>query len=579
MKIKSAAFLIIFGLAALVSFAQEFGYPVQGEPWYFIRAQVSPAAGMKAVPWKVIRAEVNGQRCRDFVLFQNGKELLSNEFQGNLPFEIKCRHGWQGGKAYEIKVDVEEAATKKTLTLGQKSTSPAERGYWDRSWKNYLSLMVAEENGFERKKFPVHATFGILSGYWKTPDEIRVVKAEKKDGGIAYTEIPCQVYDVKKWEDKKLLSAVERDEKTNAVITRYHATTSFSVAFLADLQAHEKATYLVFYNNPGAAKPDYPTDLKVSGTGIGKTVENRFYKAVLHSKSGVLYELTDKPSGIKIEHKLETNGSVHWNPCVYSPPHAWYHTSDWEYPPFTEISGPLFYSIRIAAPLPFYKDVVSSVTYYFYAGSPFILAETTIHILDDLFVQALRNGEVVFNKDVFDRAAYKTTDGKVNTIDLTRTRMHPEHAVSLRPDTPWVTFYSEAKNFAFANMYLEVAMTNLGGGQASAQQPFLYIQNGPWYYLARGLVYSFGTNNQTRMLPVKKGSVYYEKVGWLPLSYPKDRSFSADVDLCFNAFKYPLSILESIETYPESPEGWVVPILTEPFDEGVEEAIGSKAEK
>jgi hypothetical protein len=37
--------------------------------------------------------------------------------------------------------------------------------------------------------------------------------------------------------------------------------------------------------------------------------------------------------------------------------------------------------------------------------------------------------------------------------------------------------------------------------------------------------------------------------------------------------KYPLHITEIMETYPESPEGWIVPILTEPFEEGVEGAL------
>ena len=44
-------------------------------------------------------------------------------------------------------------------------------------------------------------------------------------------------------------------------------------------------------------------------------------------------------------------------------------------------------------------------------------------------------------------------------------------------------------------------------------------------------------------------------------------------------FKYPLHIHEVIETYPESPEGWLVPILTEPFDEGVKGAMGVKKRK
>jgi len=75
---------------------------------------------------------------------------------------------------------------------------------------------------------------------------------------------------------------------------------------------------------------------------------------------------------------------------------------------------------------------------------------------------------VVFNKKAFNRAGYRTVAGEVQTIDLTRTRMHPEHAVTLRPDIPWVTFYNEAGGAAFANLYLDQMMTNVEGGPASA---------------------------------------------------------------------------------------------------------------
>jgi hypothetical protein len=40
--------------------------------------------------------------------------------------------------------------------------------------------------------------------------------------------------------------------------------------------------------------------------------------------------------------------------------------------------------------------------------------------------------------------------------------------------------------------------------------------------------------------------------------------------------KHPVAVREDFETYAESPEGWVVPILTEPFEEGVKDALGGK---
>ena len=577
-KLVWATIAFVLGLTGLAG-AVEFGYPAGGEPWYFLKADIPPSAEMRAGLWTVSRVEVNGQWARDFVLFQRGRELTGKDVQGDSPFEIKVRHGWRASTEYQIVLSLANAKTAQKISLSRTVRSPSGKGYWNPAWKNYLSLLVSEENGIERTALPVHATVGILSSYLRTPNEIRVVKAEIKGDEVAYADIPRQIYEVKTWDDKKLLAAEEKDEKTGRPIIRYHPTTSLSLAFLADLKPRERATYLVFYNNPAAPKPAAPAGLTVTGKGIGKTIENKFYKAVLHPKAGVLYEITEKASRIKLEHKLETNGSIHWNPCVFAPPHAWYHTSDWENPPFTEISGPLFYSIRIAAPIPAYKDVLSSVTYYFYAGTPFVRVETTIDILNDLYVQALRNGEIVFNKKTFDKAAYKAGDGGTRVIDFADTRMHPDHVITLRPDTPWVTFYSESKGVAFANLYLDLTMLNRDGGEASAQQPFLYIQHGPWYYLARGLVYSFGTNNQTRMLPVRRGSVYYERNAFLPFALPKGQGVAATADRYFNMLKYPVSVLESIETYLESPEGWVVPILTEPFEEGVKDAVGSPKKK
>ena len=582
---KRTIFPILSIMICLVSLTQaaEFGYPVEGEPWYFIKAAFSDTAPLSKGIWKVSQIIVNGIRIRDFLLYQGGEEVLGKDIQGRQPFEVKVRFAWQGNQAYEIQALLENAKNKKTVTLAQKLSSPSLKGYWHPNWKNYLALIVAEENGIERLNYPVHATIGVFANYLKSGDEIRVIKAERAGNDVSYIETPSQVYDQITWADQKILSVEEKDDKSGKPIIRYHPTTSLSIAFLANLKPKEKATYLVFYNNPEPPKPAYATDLKVLGAGvgqpIGKTIENNCYKVTLNKKSGVIYEITEKSSKTLLEHKLETNGSIHWNPCLYSPPHTWTHTSDWENPPFVEVSGPVFYSIRITAPLPFYPQVPCSVTYHFYANVPYMLVQTTIDVNENMFVQALRNGEIVFNKKVFKNVGYKTIDGRVEAIDLNRTRRHPDHVITLRPDTPWITFYNQDKGVAFANLYLDLAMTNVEGGEASAEQPFIYIQNGPWYYLARGLVYSFGTNNQTRMLPVRKGSVYYERIAFYPFSFNKEQGYSAQADTLFNMLKYPLSVLESIETYSESPEGWVTPILTEPFEEGVEQAIGGKKKK
>jgi len=574
-----AAIIISTFVLIITAEAENFGYPTSGEAWYYIKANFTDASAVGPGLWTVKKVTVNGVRARDFSVFQNDKETAGPEIRGETPFDLKVRWSWEKNRAYEIKADLENAKAGKALILTQNKRAPAGKGYWNSAWKNYLALILSEDNGYERTNYPVHATFGLLANYLKSPDEIRVVKAEPRGDDVVYAEIPHQVYDLRTWNDPKITALVDKDEKTGKAIPRYHPTTSFSLAFLANLKPREKATYLVFYNNPGAKKAAIKSDLKITGRGLGKTIENDFYKAVLHPQSGTIYEIYEKSTKTKLEHKLETNGSVHWNPDVYSPPHAWYHCSDWDNPSLAEDSGPVFYSSRRQAPLPMPKGIEVSITYYFYSGTPFILMESMMEVQNDIFVESLRNAEIVFNKAVFNKAAYKTVDGRLQTLDFASSRMHPKHAAVLRPDTPWVTFYNDDKGLGFASLFLDLALPNRRGGEASQQQPYIYIQHGPWYYMSRGFVYSFGSNNQTRLLPVKGGSIYYEKNAWLPFAFTKDQGFAGRLDKTYNMLKFPVGIRDDIETFAESPEGWIVPILTEPFEEGVKGAIGGPKKK
>jgi hypothetical protein len=560
----------------------EFGYPVAGEPWYYVKGAFElPAvpAGLEGAAWSVDRVLVDGTRTRDFLVYQGGREVDKLGIKaagGKIGLEVKARHVWRPAAPIEMKVELVEPKSGDIQVLTAAGTAPAGKGYWDPAWGSYLSLIVTEDHGFARTAYPVHATLGVLANYLTTPDEIRVVRAEKRGPDVEYREVPSQVYDVVTWNDPKVLGVEEKDAKTGERVVRYHPTTSFSVAFLADVEAGAKATYLVFYDNPNAPKPAYQTDLSVKkGRGLGRTIENAFYRIVLQEKSGVIYEIVEKTTGIQLEHKLETNGAIHWNPDVYAPPHAWYHSSDWSDPEATEAAGPVFYSLNLKGRLPQPPGIEIGIRYHFYAGSPVVMVETVTTVREDTFVMALRNAEVVFNKAVFTKAAFKR-DGRTEILDFATAKVHPDHAAVLRPDTPWVSFFDEAKGVGFAALYLDLATPNLNGGLASLEQPFIYIQNGPWYYVSRGLVYSFATNNQTRMLPVRAGSVYYDRSAWIAFPFPKAEGIGAYLDGKFNGLKSPLAVREDFETYKESPEGWVVPILTEPFEEGVKGATGGK---
>lgn len=560
--------------------AQEFGYPMDGEPWYFVNASVSPKQGPGEGAWQVLNVRIDGETKRDFRLFQNKREIFDRIIEGRRAFQLKIRHSWHSGAEYGISVELQNTDSETHHTCSVEVNAPEGAGYWNDHWGNYLALVVEEEHGIARSRYPIHATVGVLSRYFHAPDEVRVVKLERRGRNVQSAEIPCQVHGVSPWRDAQLLGKEELDEVSGERITRYHPTTTFSLSFYAELVPREKATYLVFYNNPKAEAPAYAARMSVSGEGLGRSIENDFYRVELDKTSGMIFKILEKQSGILLEHKLETNGAVHWNPGAYSPPHAWTHCSDWKDPAYLEEIGPVFYSLRRFAPLPHLENIHVSIHYYFYQDSPLILMESSMEVLEDHSVKALRNGEVVFNKEVFDHVAYKSIGGEVHMIDFTHpTRMHPEHVVTLRPDTPWVAFFSRDRGVAFASLFLEHTAAGLEGSGASRQQPYLYVQQGPWYYMSKAFVYSFGSNNQTRMLPVRKGSLYYEKTGWLPFSFRGGAELARTIDGMFRMFKFPVYVHEVIETYPESPEGWLVPILTEPFDEGVKGAIGVKKKK
>jgi len=99
-----------------------------------------------------------------------------------------------------------------------------------------------------------------------------------------------------------------------------------------------------------------------------------------------------------LEQKLETNGSIHWNPDVYSPPREFKHTSDWSPPPnYYKEEGNIFFMTQRWGMLPLHPEINCSQTYLFYSKCPFIQSITTIEVQEDIYIQLLRNGEIVFN--------------------------------------------------------------------------------------------------------------------------------------------------------------------------------------
>ncbi len=98
--------------------------------------------------------------------------------------------------------------------------------------------------------------------------------------------------------------------------------------------------------------------------------------------------------------------------------------------------------------------------------------------------------------------------------------------------------------------------------------PWIYLQQGPWVYVARPLIYTFATTNPQRVMFVPGGSTYYEKIAYFPfpvdLSKPNPFEFAERQE---RMLAHPLEGRAEIDIDERAPEGWVPPILVEEFEE------------
>ena len=78
------------------------------------------------------------------------------------------------------------------------------------------------------------------------------------------------------------------------------------------------------------------------------------------------------------------------------------------------------------------------------------------------------------------------------------------------------------------------------------------------------------------MMPVRKGSIYLETMGFLPFRLAKGADLFAEVKTYHKILTHPLKTREWIDLDPKTPEHWIMPLLTAPFNEGVKNAQSSR---
>jgi hypothetical protein len=514
----------------------ELGYPVPSIPFYHFKAELQlPEASIIEV-----QAAVNDSVLRFVNLFRSDeideidKPALTHRppsgyalSQDNTLYKNPVITGWlkwQPGETYEIKVTVrlkKAAKPSDSDTFISKSVevkAPVGADVFDPAWKKYKAVVLSETEGIDRDKEAVEV---LLPFY---PDEagdlkreIRVVAVDPDN--FKLTEVPSQVYDIMSYTEKDDLAPLEEGQPQRH-IPLWMPTVSCRVAFLADVKGKSSKVYLVYYNNDKAMVKTYQTDLRVQGELPGLTIDNNKFTAVLHPNSGHLDQMALK-SRVEdpLYHRMETNGAIHWNPGVYVPPRAWTHTADWKLEQnMHSVSGPVISTVEQWGHLREMPEVDASVRYEFFPDVPYFFATTNMRINQTVQCIALRNGEIVFKRELMTHAAwYDVIRDKVVTYNVAD--MADLTDLMMEADIPWITFYNEDTGIGFAGINLGYANTGLES-RNRLLNPYLYITAGPWIYWSRALSLPFLSSNMQQVVPALKGSLYYEK--WAFLMYETD---------------------------------------------------------
>lgn len=434
---------------------------------------------------------------------------------------LYTRADWQPGETVAVRVTLSLGGKDGQRYTGETSAvAPGTGGYWNPAWTHYQSAVLSETAGHARVGEPVQVSILVYPDTLADPQrEIRVVRYDPR--AKQHREVPSQVID---YNHSFAAEAPMYDEHGKQKPATFLPTDAVTVAFAADVDAHASAVYLVFYGNPDAPAPGYATDLHVAGDAPGQSVENAAYRFKLHDLSGMLDEVTlkSKPE-FTFVHKKETNGAIQWNPDVYSPPRAWVHVSDWEPGKYNyryeEVRGPVVFRTRRWGQMPQMPEVTTSMEYEFYAGVPYFLMRSTMHIRHEVAVQALRNAEVVFAREAFSEAAwYDEEHGRIETRPIIA---QPDLSEWTMADTtPWVAFFDREKGCGYGGIQVNHMSGGLNG-ELRTLNPYIYITTGPWIYWTRALAYPYGGRNPQQLVNIPEGSVFLEEWAYVPFELGK----------------------------------------------------------
>lgn len=371
--------------------------------------------------------------------------------------------------------------------FGLVETLPAAWRQWASGWKYFQSVAVEEPAGESRLSEPVELLLAVAGDQAVSlRRELRL--AVIRNGRLI--EVPCQVFREVSRGGEKLAT----------------------VLWLADCGPREKQTYLLFYGNPDAELPDYPSDLETTGEGFGLDISNAIFKASLSRQTGQLERLT-----LRREHGLElfAGGEGHGEPAGIDWAHDYVDAGNFQKlrislwdrcPDYEVIRGPLCTIVRrwgfpYSPVHPIYSPsrLKVDVEYRFYSGLPWFQKTGSMSAVTDFRAEALRDDEWVFSGQSFTDSVWLNRDGK-----LQMGAVPSEH----RKDIHGVGFFNRQSQDSFIALFLEHSATGI--------PPLEHTGSPTMFYRWHGAVWS---RYPLPLKDVPAGAVLRQKNAYLSIPF------------------------------------------------------------
>jgi hypothetical protein len=496
------------------------------------------------------KVRVNGVDSDSFYVFVDGFSHVQSGWITQKAGAAKnvvlvTRSLWHNNDSVSTEVEISVTPKGGTATTVKKSfqgKAPSSGG-GPEGWRRYQSLVLTERAGLARDSEPVEFSITVRAEDCTDLErDLRLFAVNSASQQL--TPASVQTFNPREF-------AGTPPGTTNANYLQ-HPSRSLEGVFLASVPAKESKVYVFVYDTPAAtAVPTPAADLSVTGPALGATVENKYFVVKLDSRCGQIASFDLKGRSQKPVPRLSNSYSyaVHWNPDSFSDNGLWGHTFGWNPPEQTRVTarGPLMFRVTNRGRMPdSIPQVRASVTYSFYASTPYVKVSTVTEVRDALNASAIRNGEIVLDSHLVTHFVWKEKSGELQTIrTLHGPNWQDEWSTRVDHDVPWLAMTNEREDYGIGSVIENSLAFNAERGEATVHRPAFYVYYHhfwqiPVSYFTRAWVYPFSDFQRGPILPVEPGSTYVEKAAFIPFFLHDGENRYAEIEAASTAIRQPL---------------------------------------